>query len=155
VSQVLEFSAEEVMVLTDRVTNADYGTEDQRVTPYLLLLKLGSAYVEMLGNGVKREGMLQIALTESELWLLRSKVNSTDKTPNDSLFGVKLLTKLYSALLAESAEVPIEFGDSVGQQFGELERAALAKWKERPDARDDADENDADHRADYGADAAA
>jgi len=94
---------------------------------------------------VKRPGTLPVAFAEPELWLLRAKVNSNDKMPNDPLFGVKLLTKLYTALLAENRAVALDACDVPGQQFGEWERKALATWKEKPDARSDTDEDDPNH----------
>src|SRR5439155_20635484 len=93
--QFLSLTAEEVLVLTDRVMNADRGTEDMACGAYPLLLRLGSAYVEMLGNG-KQTGEITLAISEPEAWLLRSKVSSADKSASDALFGVKLLCKIYN-----------------------------------------------------------
>src|SRR5437870_13482048 len=104
--QYLELTAEEVLVLTDRVLNQDRGTEDMSCSAYPLLLRLGSAYLEMLGDG-KQGGEISIAVSETEAWLLRSKVSSADKSPSDALFGVKLLCKLYRLLLPSNVDVAL------------------------------------------------
>src|SRR5207248_1211828 len=104
--QYLSLTADEVMVLTDRVMNQDRGTEDMGCSAYLLLLRLGSAYVEMLSDG-KKPGEISVAVSESEAWLLRSKITSGDKSSSDALFGVKLLSKIYRVLLAYNVDVPL------------------------------------------------
>src|SRR4051812_11070452 len=83
--QFLSLAADEIMVLTDRVLNGDHGTEDMAVSVHPLLLRLGSSYVEMLGDG-KKPGELPIAVSEAEAWLLRSKITSGDKSSSDALF---------------------------------------------------------------------
>src|SRR4051812_11570087 len=130
-TQLLELNADEIMCLSDRVCNPDCGTDDQRTSAYPLLLKLGSAFVEMVGSGHKTEGTIPIAVTEPEAWLLRSKVASTDKMASEPLFGVKLLTKLYKVLLAFNGlgEVPCsEFADD---GMTDAQKCALAEWSEK------------------------
>jgi hypothetical protein len=132
--QTLELTADEVLVLTDRTLNTDYGTEEQRVSPLPLLLRLGSAYVEQLGGGAKATEKVALTFSCSELWLLRSKVTSGDKTATDNLFGVKLLTKIYAALMAEDAisqGLNMPLADASGESFGEWEKAAFQVWSEK------------------------
>jgi hypothetical protein len=125
--RLLSLTADEVMVLCDRTLNTDRGTEDMPVTSYSLLLRLGSAYVDMLGDG-KREGELSVAVTESEAWLLRSKITSGDKSSSDSLFGVKLLTKIYRLILAYNDETPeMPLADTDGEQLTEDMKRALKR----------------------------
>ena len=81
---------DEVVILADRVLNTDTGTEDQQVTSYRLLLKLGSAYVDQTEPGAPTHD-LPLVLTEAELWLLRSKITSGDKTANDAQFGLAIV----------------------------------------------------------------
>jgi hypothetical protein len=125
--QYLSLTADEVLVLTDRVQNHDRGTEDMSCSAYPLLLKLGSAYCEMLGDG-KQSGEIAIAVSEAEAWLLRSKVSSADKSPSDALFGVKLLCKLYRVLLAYNIDVPLPNPGGVDDEFTDERRAALRRW---------------------------
>jgi len=130
-TRLLELNADEIMCLSDRICNPDCGTEDQRVSAYPLLLKLGSAFVEVVGSGQKKEGMIPIAITEPEAWLLRSKVASTDKMASEPLFGVKLLTKVYKVLLAFNG-----LGDLPSSEFAEdgmtdAQKCALAEWNDK------------------------
>ena len=115
------------MVLTDRVMNQDRGTEDMACCAYLLLLRLGSAYIEMLGDG-KKAGEVPVAVSEAEAWLLRSKITSGDKSSSDALFGVKLLTKIYSVLLAYNIEVPLPECGGIDEEFTDERKAALRRW---------------------------
>jgi hypothetical protein len=130
-TRLLDLNADEVMCLSDRVLNQDSGTEDQRMSSYCLLLKIGSALVEMVGSGQKLPGSVPIAVTEPEAWLLRSKIISSDKTASDPLFGVRLLTKLYTVLLSFNGvnELPeCETGDGA---MTEQQKVALAEWREK------------------------
>jgi hypothetical protein len=88
---------EEVMLLTDRVANGDSG--EGTVDPRGLLLKLGSAYVELIQDDGGLSGEITIGLTEHEAWLLRGKVSSADKLATRPRLGVQLLRKLYRVLL--------------------------------------------------------
>src|SRR5438552_2508319 len=125
--QYLELTAEEVLVLTDRVLNQDRGTEDMGCSAYPLLLRLGSAYVEMLGDG-KKGGEVPIAVTEAEAWLLRSKVTSGDKSQSDPLFGVKLLCKIYRVLMTYDSGLTLPEADGGDDEFTDERKAALRRW---------------------------
>lgn len=130
--QKLWLNPDEIMLLTDRVRNDDRNTEDQSVCAYELLLKLGSLYVEAVGSGTPISTELVVAVSESECWLLRSKVQSGDKTARDALFGVKLLTKLYRALLAFQINLTVwPDSDSDGVDLTEDMRRALLRRAER------------------------
>lgn len=130
-NQVLSLTADEIMLLTDRVSNGDVGVEPHGLSAYPLLLKLGSAYLDAFGDGTKRAGEIPIAVTEAEAWLLRARVSSADKSPSDALLGVKLLCKLYAALLAYNgapSNLPSAEGD--GQELTDADRSALKRWAE-------------------------
>jgi len=129
--QYLNLTADEVLVLTDRVQNTDRGTEDMSCSAYPLLLRLGSAYIEMLGEG-KRAGEIPIAVSEAEAWLLRSKISSADKSSADALFGVKLLCKLYRVLLAYNTDLPLPESEDADDEFTDERRAALRRWMGGP-----------------------
>ena len=94
---------------------------------YLLLLRLGSAYIEMLGDG-KKPGEVTVAVSEPEAWLLRSKITSGDKSSSDALFGVKLLSKIYHVLLAYNVEVSLPTIGGADDEFTDERRAALRRW---------------------------
>jgi len=130
-TQLVELNADEIMCLSDRVCNPDCGTDDQRTSAYPLLLKLGSAFVEMVGSGHKTEGTIPIAVTEPEAWLLRSKVASTDKMASEPLFGVKLLTKLYKVLLAFNGLGEMPSSDFADDGMTEEQKCALTEWREK------------------------
>src|ERR1041384_920141 len=116
--QYLSLTADEILVLTDRVQNQDRGTEDMSCSAYPLLLRLGSAYVEMLGEG-KQSGEISIAVSESEAWLLRTKVASADKSASDPLFGVKLLCKIYRVLLAYNMDIALPDAGGFDDEFND------------------------------------
>lgn len=122
----LSLTADEVMVLTDRVLNSDRGTEDMSCSSYPLILKLGSAYTDMLGAS-KQPGEITIAVSEPEAWLLRSKVTSSDKTAADALFGVRLLCKIYTVLL-EYNRTPLPEAGGEDDAFTADRKAALKRW---------------------------
>lgn len=101
-SQPLDLTAMEVMLLTDRIQNTD--RDDGREIAKPFLLKLASAYLEMIGDRPK-EGMCTIWVMESEAWLARSKFNSGDRTDADPKLGIHMLRKLYGILLAFDAAI--------------------------------------------------
>lgn len=100
----LELTTEEVIFLTDKVENDDYGSEEQPVDPYILLRKLGAEYLDtvtMWLKDVNQENLppIYIDVSEPELWTLRSKVSSLEQTQKDAFFGMRLLCKIYAALI--------------------------------------------------------
>ena len=101
-SKPLELTAMEVLLLTDRVQNTD--REDNREIAKPFLLKLASAYLEMIGER-PREGTCTIWVTEPEAWLARSKFNSGDRCDADPKLGIHMLRKIYRILLAFDAEL--------------------------------------------------
>jgi hypothetical protein len=118
---------EEVMLLTDRVTNSD--SAEGTVEPRSLLLKLGSAYVELIHEDGGRSGEIMIGLTEPEAWLLRSKVSSADKLATRPRLGVQLLRKLYRVLLDfnTAMELPEE---SIAEEPDKRQVAdAITRWR--------------------------
>jgi hypothetical protein len=127
-ARYLHLTADEVLVLTDRVKNDDRGTEDMPCSAYPLLLKLGSAYIDMLGEGKKRDGEIPIAVSEADVWLLRSKVSSADKSASDQLFGVKLLCKLFRLLLEMNPIVEVPESGGEDDEFTPERKSALNGW---------------------------
>jgi hypothetical protein len=133
---LIHLNRDEIMVLTDRVQNADSGTDEKRVHPYDLLLKLGSAYLEAVTlDGVKGPD-IPVAITESEAWLLRSKVTSSDKMATDPLFGVKLLRKLYEILEAYNTGFEMRLAEGGREERDpQAIKEALTRWREAQDGR--------------------
>lgn len=127
-NQVLMLTADQILVLTDRVQNADVGVEPHGLSAYPLLLKLGSAYLDAFGDGTKREGEIPVSVTEAEAWLLRGKVNSADKSPTDALFGVKLLCKLYAVILAFNPLITVPESGGVDDEMTDDRRQALKRY---------------------------
>lgn len=101
-SKPLELTAMEVMLLTDRVQNAD--REDGREIAKPLLVKLASAYLEMIDERPK-DGICTIWITEPEAWLARSKFNSGDRCDADPKLGIHMLRKLYTILLSFDSDL--------------------------------------------------
>lgn len=134
---VVCLNADEIMVLSDRVSAADVGPEPHAVCAYPLLLKLGSLFVELVGSGTKAAGELPVTLTEAELWLLRGKVTTGDKTATDPLFGVKLLAKIYTGLLQlnGAGTWPLADEESPADKAQTVER--LKGWAERKEPTTD------------------
>lgn len=132
----LNLSADQIMVLTDRIQNTDVGTEDMPVIAYTLLLKLGSAYCEMLGDG-KKPGEIPIAVSEAETWLLRSKITSGDKTSTDPLFGVRTLNQIYKLLSDYNlGDLPDE-SEEHGEQFTDDKKVKLKEFLNAGDSNTD------------------
>jgi len=129
---------EEVMLLTDRVTNGDGA--DAGVEPRSLLLKLGSAYVELIHEDGGRSGEIMIGLTESEAWLLRSKVSSADKLATRPRLGVQLLRKLYRVLLDFNTAMDLP-GESPVEEPDKREVAdAITRWRKSLDGSTGSDQ---------------
>lgn len=128
---------DEVICLTDRVANTDRGTEDMALSSYPLLLKLGGLYLELVqpdGSNSTRE--VAVTLSEAEIWLLRSKVTSGERSASDAMLGVKLLRKLYGALLAidaESSMPQILVTTEDGLRFSSSQ---IQRWKQYETDRD-------------------
>ncbi len=115
------------MLLTDRVTNTD--SAEGTVEPRALLLKLGSAYLELIHEDGGRGGEVTIGLTEPEAWLLRSKVSSADKLATRPRLGVQLLRKLYRVLLDFNTTVDLP-EDAVGEEPDKRQVAdAITRWR--------------------------
>lgn len=115
-SRPLDLTAEEVMLAADRVQNGD--KDDGREVAKPLLLKLGSAYLEMLAD-TKKAGVTTIWITEPETWLLRSKFNSGDRVDGDAKLGIHMLRKLYTLLLAFDADIALPDAEESGPTFVE------------------------------------
>ena len=136
------------MLLTDRVTNGDY--VEGAVDPRALLLKLGSAYVELIHEDGGRGGEITIGVTEPEAWLLRGKVSSADKLATRPRLGVQLLRKLYRVLLDFNTaldlpnEAPTEEPDK--RQVAD----AITRWRRTLDGS-----TGSDHTRDQSGDGAA
>ncbi len=95
----LSMTADEVILLTERVKTTDLGTEDHRVIPYRFLERLGSVYLELVQDDRKVPGTVAVVLTEAEAWLSLDQVSSMDRTTDDALLGVKLKRKLFRLLI--------------------------------------------------------
>ncbi len=118
---------EEVMLLTDRITNGD--SAEGTVEPRSLLLKLGSAYLELIHEDGGRGGEVMIGLTEPEAWLLRSKVSSADKLATRPRLGVQLLRKLYRVLLDFNTTMELP-DNTAGDEPDKRQVAdAITRWR--------------------------
>jgi hypothetical protein len=98
----LELTAMEVLLLTDRIQNTDRDEGREIAKPFLL--KLASAYLEMIGERAK-EGTCTLWITEPEAWMARSKFNSGDRCDADPKLGIHMLRKLYTILLSFDSEL--------------------------------------------------
>jgi hypothetical protein len=96
----IELTADEVMLLCDRIHGEDVGTPDQRVVSYRLLAKLGSVFLELVQDDHKEPGTVEVVLSEPELWWCRDKTSAHDRTADNPLLGVKLTRKLFAAILS-------------------------------------------------------
>jgi hypothetical protein len=95
------------MWLLDRIRTEDQGTEEMKVISYRLLGRLGSLFLEMTTDDGVTDGTLPVTLTEAELWWCKDKVSTADTYGADKLFGVRLIRKLLTALLAiENPQLP-------------------------------------------------
>jgi hypothetical protein len=129
--QLIELATDELLLLYDRVRDTDNGTDEQHLkSAYPLLLKLGAAIVDLFGEGTsaKPTRLVSAMFTEPELWLLRSKVATSDGTQENRLLGVKLTVKILRALLACDAPVFLDAeSDMVDEAMTAERRDALRK----------------------------
>jgi hypothetical protein len=131
-TRIVELTRDEVWVLTDRLSVLETGPDEHHLDPYALLLKLASAYLELVRpEPVTATRTAFLALTRTEVVCLRHKVNSQECMTADKYFGIKLLRKLYAALLSFENEVPgVEAGDHPGQTWTKDEtKQALKGWE--------------------------
>lgn len=96
-TQPLTLTMDQALVLTDRTRND--ATDEGRQIGKPLLLKLGAAYMDLVGDSVTTS-TVTIWVTEAEAWYLRTLVNSGDRTDRDSRLGIHTLRQLYQILLA-------------------------------------------------------
>ena len=137
------------MLLTDRVTNSDY--VDGNVDPRALLLKLGSAYVELIHEDGGRSGEITVGLTEAEAWLLRGKVSSADKLATRPRLGVQLLRKLYRVLLDFNTQLDLPSSAAIDEEPDKRQVAdAITRWRRSLDGS-----TGSDHTRDQSNDGAA
>ncbi len=131
----LSLNAIEIMLLADRVQNSDVGEKGQEVTSFHLLEKLGSAYLEMVGPEKLQDGEVPLVFTEAELWLLRSRVTSSERgTENDPLFGIHLLRKLYEAILKAQAPRFLT-ADEEDDSDKDSVKSRLVRWEAETESR--------------------
>lgn len=117
---LLSLTADEVMWLLEKSKNDDCGDEDDyEVDPYHMAKALARQFVEIIPRVLAAEEMggeeFAVELTFGELWVLREKVSVFDKTPAGDQLGMKLLLKIYSAIL--KAEEDNDFFDSIGDML--------------------------------------
>lgn len=101
---LISLTAEEVIWLIERVANDDFGGDEDgyEVDPYNLITSLAKSYVEIIPKifaDEEIEGEYSVPVTLAELWVLREKVSNFDTTPEGEKLGMKLLLKIYSAIL--------------------------------------------------------
>ena len=134
----LTLNRDETMILTDRTYNGDQGTQDMQVAAYRLLIKLGSLYMELVSPSAGATAEGTIVVTEAEAWLLRGKVNSGEKMASDQFFGMNLLRKLYTIVLAFDADTDgLAVAEEAGPGMGAREREALTLWQKKETDDDD------------------
>ena len=146
---LLELNGIEVMFLADAVLNRDVteGSTDVESRPIArpLLLKLGSAYCELVSDKGILEGAVTVAVTQEEAWLLRSKVRSGDLGPGNTPLGIPLLLKLYGLLAVFNADLELpeaeEGYDDLGIMESQRQYLRGVRAKEEADARREPDED--------------
>lgn len=126
--QYLSLTADEILVITDRVRNDAVGVEPHGLSAFPLLLKLASAYLDAFGDGTKRAGEIPVSVSEAEVWLVRSLISSGDKSPADVLFGVNLLCKIYRALLAFNPLMDVPEAGGIDDEFTDDRKNALKRY---------------------------
>ena len=130
----LALTGPEVMLLIDRLKNDDVGEPTAFVQPHELILKLGGLYLELVEETRFADGERALAVTENECWLLRSKVVSLDKGPNNSPLGIKILRKLYTLLLAYGARTDLLDAETDEPPMNAEQRDLLRRLHEKGQA---------------------
>ncbi len=134
-TKLITLNRDEVILISDRIINNECGTMEKPVDIYKLLIKVGSLYIDLVDpyNPTQvRESV--IGISESEAWLLRSKVSSGDRVQSDSSIGVKLLRKIYRILIDFDLEDDIPAlvsTDEPGISMDSQRKNSLSEWKER------------------------
>ena len=134
--RILRLTTEEVVHLIGSLKNEEADFETEKPLGKAVLLKLFSLFQDMTTDEalVSRED--DIALTEQELWLIRSKVFPSTKF-DGKLIGLQLLRKIHAALLSLNSDI---------QEFSEadVEEGNYEERKGEADARGETDEDDPD-----------
>jgi hypothetical protein len=115
----LVLTGKETLFLSDRLKNADFDEDVQGKIPVgkRLLLKIGSVFNELCTDKISSVEVT-IYVTEAEAWVLREKLLTKDHLPDDLLFGIKFLNKIYEILLSFDAaleDVPVQ--EVVGDDY--------------------------------------
>lgn len=137
---LLTLNCPETMILSDRLQNSDhgFGSRDELSSPLHLLIKMASLYVDLVEPSASpnsREG--SIAVTEPEAWLMRSKIQSSDKFGSDNFFGIKLLRKIYQVLIEFDAGVDeLLIAPNTGGDLVER-RSRFEQWKQQERGNDE------------------
>lgn len=108
----LVLTGKETLFLSDRLKNVDFDEDVRGKVPVgkRLLLKIGSVFNELCTDKISSVEVM-IYVTEAEAWVLREKLQTKDQLPDDMLFGIKFLNKIYEILLsfdAALADVPVQ-----------------------------------------------
>jgi len=146
-SLVIALTGKEVVYLTDSILNKDIAeglSEKEAYMPLArpLLLKLASLFTELVSETGVLPGPVDIAITEEEAWLLRTKVRSGDILQDGTPIGISLLCKLYNLLIEFNNELnDLQFGEIDEKQLTDFNRQYLKWVKEEADAGRESSEN--------------
>lgn len=140
----LALTADEIRILSDAIRNTD--KEDGVECAKPLLLKLGSAFIEMLLPDKAKDGAVTICVTQPQAWLLRSKLDSGLRTDKQPKLGIEALRKVYEILLRFDSDLTLPDADGdrtltevAAQQTWMPPEFGLGRVKTTPDVADDFD----------------
>ncbi|MDO8688825.1 MAG: hypothetical protein Q7R39_02225, partial [Dehalococcoidia bacterium] len=118
-----------------------------------LCLKVGAAFIEANKTGSN----VHVTLTESELWILRERVDSQARIGNSPV-GMEIKTQVYDALLSiTNSRAANDMMEETGMTDGDVEEPDADAGREAMDAvtnpwgeegRQEEDEQDADQQGD-------
>lgn len=107
-SRIILLTAEDVVLLCLRIKNNDQDEGVLLAKP--LLLKLFSAFNEITneeGDPLKT-GVIAVAVTEPEAWIMRGCISPFDKGQKDPSQGFHLLRKIFRVLLELNSDFDAE-----------------------------------------------
>lgn len=131
----LYLNGEEALLLCSRVKNWDVDfVSGALIAPYLLL-RLFSAFNELVTDKGFSMQEMPVVVSERELWLLRNYVQPSDRiTEKNPLLGIKLMKKLHALILEANCDVGLEQIETECHEWAEKQPVPIRKEPE--DARE-------------------
>ncbi len=114
-TRYLDLTADELILLSDRVKHDDTVGKYKEIAPSLIL-KLGSAFLELCGER-KSTSTVVISVTLPEAQMLREKILIKDRSDDTPKLGILFLRKIYEILLSFDSEVDLVYTEEQDKSY--------------------------------------